>query len=505
MNTDRFPGLKASEDDIKLSFQKAIADWKGAADLIKDMIFNEKIMPADIEKDKDKWIPASNMLSSHKTIIRNLAIDYDRFLTDVDEAASHMKDITSSDLLDLIKEDRAKMMKLKSIIEANKQPLKTIEEVMSDLGCKHDDIKRNLEIATQGKTRARLTYGTFLKDRLVVDPNTGSAAIRKVPQNLECITISDDEPESAKADDDTEKTTEDPKTAGTPANQQNQEIEKISEEIKGIEVKSSPAANDPTTGHAATSSQDEDVDMVEEDKITHDQETSVLHSQQGEVPMELGDVDNDALKTAVISSTPAKPQEKGEKSKTVEHIKITTVGSQDPTIEPVETVLPVIIKQDPEATYNVNPGLLLLQQAPSEEVNNLNIFLSNPHWDEDMKREAEEALEDDEPLPLVTGHHEDIPDSENNLKEKLGRYLHNRSASATANRTHSAECALGLDAAQPVDNKTMADNHEKMEENEKEEDEDDSLLENDDDQNEDHNDQKDDQHDDLNEEEDEHL
>ena len=64
MNTERFPGLNASEEDIKLTFQKAIEDWKGAADLIKDMIFNEKIMPNDIKKDKDRWIPASNMLSS---------------------------------------------------------------------------------------------------------------------------------------------------------------------------------------------------------------------------------------------------------------------------------------------------------------------------------------------------------------------------------------------------------------------------------------------------------
>ena len=119
--------------------------------------------------------------------------------------------------------------------------------------------------------------------------------------------------------------------------------------------------------------------------------------------MDIGEVDSDALNTAVISSTPAKPQEKGEKSKTEEQIKITTVGTQDPTIEPAETVLPVIIKQDPEASYNDNTGLLLLQQAPSEDVNNLNIFLSNPHWDDDMRREAEEALMEDDPLPLVTG------------------------------------------------------------------------------------------------------
>merc|ERR1712155_437787 len=144
--------------------------------------------------------------------------------------------------------------------------------------------------------------------------------------------------------------------------------------------------------------------MVEQEKITQEHETSALHSQQGEIPMDIGEVDSDALKTAVISSTPAKPQEKGEKSKTEEQIKITTVGTQDPTIEPAETVLPVMIKQDPEATYNVNAGLLLLQQAPSEEVNNLNIFLSNPHWDEDMKREERREKREDEPLPLVTGH-----------------------------------------------------------------------------------------------------
>ena len=168
-----------------------------------------------------------------------------------------------------------------------------------------------------------------------------------------------------------------------------------------------------------------------------------------------------------------------------------------------------MIKQDPEATYNVNAGLLLLQQAPREEVNNLNIFLSNPHWDEDMRREAEEALMEDDPLPLVTGQNDDdSEDSKKNLKEKLGRFIHNRSASATANRTHSSEYALGIDATQPVDSKATAEELEKMEEYENEnEDEDDSLLEqNDDDQNDDHNvDQNNDQNDDLNEEEEEHL
>ena len=332
-----------------------------------------KSSPTDIEKDKDKWIPASNMLSSDKTIIRNLAIDYDRFLTDVKEAASHMEDVTSNDLLDLIKEDRAKMFKLKDIIEINKKPMKSIESVLSDLGCKNEDIKKNLKIATQGKTRAKLTYVPFLKDRLVID-STGKAAIRKIPQNLECITISDDEPESAKTSENAVKAAETPKTgedsennANTPTTHQKEEIERISNDIKGIEVKSSPLTA-ATTEQAASSLQEEDIDMPDQDKILQ-QETSVLHSKQGEVPMEISEVEGDALNNAIISSTPAKIQEKGEKSKTDEQIKITTVGTQDPTIEPAETVLPVLIKQDPDAPCNTE--LLMLQQAPNEDENNL--------------------------------------------------------------------------------------------------------------------------------------
>ena len=124
-----------------------------------------------------------------------------------------------------------------------------------------------------------------------------------------------------------------------------------------------------------------------------------------------------------------------------------------------------------------------------------------------MKREAEEALMEDDPLPLIAGPDDD--DSEGgkkNLKEKLGRFLHNRSASATANRTHSSEYAIGTDVTLPVDNKVTTDGQEKMEGQENEDDDDSLLEQNDEDQNDDQNDdQNKNQNDVLNEEEEEHL
>merc|ERR1712242_626716 len=169
---------------------------------------------------------------------------------------------------------------------------------------------------------------------------------------------------------------------------------------------------------------------------------------------------------------------------------------------------PVLIKQDPDAPSNTE--LLMLQQAPNEDENNLNIFLANPHWDDDMKREAEEALFEDDPLPLISEPSDD--DSEGgkkNLKEKLGRFLHNRSA--TANRTVSSEHAISTEvnppaehtinteANPPIENKVIPDDQEMMEGQENEVDDDDLLEQNDDDLNDNQNDN---QIDDFNEEED---
>ena len=120
------------------------------------------------------------------------------------------------------------------------------------------------------------------------------------------------------------------------------------------------------------------------------------------------------------------------------------MGIQDPNKQPAEPVLPkTIIKPDPdgnkEEEIDTKAGILLeFNEEPSEEDQNFNEYLDNTHWNEDTLQEANDALDEDDPLPLVQRFRgESSKASNEDLKDKLQRFVsrHPKKSAAIANCT----------------------------------------------------------------------
>ena len=197
------------------------------------------------------------------------------------------------------------MLRLEELQDTVENSENTVESVLSGFGCADDDIKRNVSIATQSRTKACLKFAKIMQPRMRVSPE-GIITPYQVPQNCELIKISDDDTDNTTEKDEYQAAIETVPVTDEIVNDDNEKQQKVTldnlnNSLKDMGVISNEDKTEekletedivmaePTEAVESTATKSVDINADSSSLQIQQQDSSTLQAQQQEEPMEQGE------------------------------------------------------------------------------------------------------------------------------------------------------------------------------------------------------------------------
>ena len=156
LDTDRFTDITSDKEEIAKKVSTSLKEWKDKAETI-DQVKIGKITDYSNEPP-ETWIKnASNTLSTRRSLLNDLTLDYEHFMNNVKNASTHCGK-TVDEMLDTIKQNYQDKLNWERKQEEIAVVGQDYKEVLMQLGCKPHEIKNNLKMALQTKTSSQITY-----------------------------------------------------------------------------------------------------------------------------------------------------------------------------------------------------------------------------------------------------------------------------------------------------------------------------------------------------------